>query len=429
MTPSLFPACLSRRSWLQTAAASLFGIGTSNWVVPALARAAQGRKPKACILLFMNGGASQHHTFTLPEKDGQYAAIDTAVPGIRISEHLPRLAAQMKDWVLIRSMSTGQPDHAVGLELMHTGYTPSTVQHPALGNMASEQLSEESFELPSFITINGIGTPGQGFVSRPAYLPPRNAPVDIPSPDKAMDNLASSLTTAQLADAVQLLEAGNRRFQAEQRVASAGLQQAAYEKALRLMRSPRVKAFDIQQETAAVRERYGATDFGKGCLLARRLVEVGVPFVEVVFNGWDDHGDGVAARKIKERSPVMDAAMAALVAELKERGLFDSTLVVWMSEFGRTPQFGPGRDSSLGGGHWAKAWTTALAGGGIKAGQAIGQVDARGAEPTEGPVSAQDFLATLCSVLDIDHTKEYETKEGRPMSFLKRSARPVAGLI
>jgi uncharacterized protein (DUF1501 family) len=228
---------------------------------------------------------------------------------------------------------------------------------------------------------------------------------------------------------MQLLETGNRRFQAEQRVASAGLQQAAYEKALRLMRSPRVKAFDIEQETPAVRERYGATDFGKGCLLARRLVEVGVPFVEVVFNGWDDHGDGVAARKIKERSPVMDAAMAALVADLKERGLLDSTLVVWMSEFGRTPQFGPGRDSSLGGGHWAKAWATALAGGGIKAGQVIGKVDARGAEPTEGPVSGQDFLATLCAILGIDHTKEYETKEGRPMSFLKRSARPVPGLI
>lgn len=432
MTPSLFSGNVSRRNWLRLAAAGLFGASTSNWIIPTLARAAQSegpRKHKACVLLFMNGGASQHHTFTLPEKEGQYNPVDTAVPGIRLSEHLPKLAAQMKDWALIRSMSTGEPSHDVGRELMHTGYSPSTVQRPALGNLASEQLGDEGFELPSFITINGIGTAGPVFVSRPAYLPPRHAPVEIPAPDRAMDNLLSSMTSAQLTDAVQLLESGNRRFQTAQRVGSAGLQQAAYAKALRMMRSAKVKAFDIEQEAAAVRERYGATDFGKGCLLARRLVEVGVPFVEVVFNGWDDHGDGVAAKKIKERSPVMDQAMAALVDDLKQRGLLDSTLVVWMSEFGRTPQFGPGRDSSLGGGHWAKAWTTALAGGGIKAGQFLGRVDARGAEPTDRPVSAQDFLATLCTILGIDYTKEYETREGRPMSFLKRNAKPVTELF
>lgn len=420
---------VSRRDWLRLATAGVLGATGSRWILPTLARAAQGqRRHKSCILLFMNGGASQHHTFTLPERDGQYAPIQTNVPGIQISEYLPKLATQMRDWVLIRSMSTGQPDHAVGQELMHTGETPSTVQRPALGNFASDQLSEADFELPNFITINGIGTPGQGFVSRPAYLHPRHAPVQIPTPDQAMDNLLSSMTEAQRSDAVALLQASQRRFLATRPVAPAGLQQSAYEQALRMMRSDRVRAFDLAHESTRLRDRYGDTDFGKGCLLARRLVEVGVPFVEVVYNGWDDHGDGVAAQKIRVRSPGMDQAMSALVDDLKVRGLLDSTLVVWMSEFGRTPQFGPGRDSSLGGGHWAKAWTTALAGGGIRAGQVIGRVDARGAEPTERPVSAQDFLATLCRILGIDYTREYETREGRPMSFLRSNARPIESI-
>lgn len=423
---------VSRRDWLRLAMAGVLGATGSHWILPALARAAQGQGPrrhKSCILLFMNGGASQHHTFTLPERDGQYSPIQTDVAGIQISEYLPRLATQMRDWVLIRTMSTGQPDHAVGQELMHTGETPSTVQRPALGNFASDQLSDPDFELPNFITINGIGTPGQGFVSRPAYLHPRHAPVQIPTPDRAMDNLLSSMTEAQMSDAVALLQASQRRFLATRPVPSAGLQQSAYEQALRMMRSDRVRAFDLARESTRVHDRYGDSDFGKGCLLARRLAEVGVPFVEVVYNGWDDHGDGVAARNIRMRSPLMDQAMSALVDDLKARGLLDSTLVVWMSEFGRTPQFGPGRDSSLGGGHWARAWTTALAGGGIRAGQVIGRVDARGAEPTERPVSAQDFLATLCRILGIDYTREYETREGRPMSFLRRSARPIAEVV
>ncbi len=421
---------LSRRDTLRLASASLFG-GTSHWLLPALARAAQGQRPhKACILLFMNGGASQHHTFTLPERDGQYVPIQTALPGVQISEHLPKLAAQMRDWVLIRSMSTGQPDHAVGRELMHTGETPSTVQRPSLGNFASDQLGEANFELPKFITINGIGTANVPvFVSRPAYLNPRHTSVEVPTPDQAMDNLVTGMTDEQMSSAVALLQASQRRFLATRPAPSAGLQQAAYDQALRMMRSDRVRAFDIARESNRVRERYGDTDFGKGCLLARRLVEVGVPFVEVVYNGWDDHGDGVAARNIRMRSPVMDQAMSALVDDLKARGLLDSTLVVWMSEFGRTPQFGPGRDSSLGGGHWARAWTTALAGGGIRAGQVIGRVDARGAEPTDRPVSAQDFLATLCRILGIDYAREYETREGRPMSFLRRNARPIAEVI
>ena len=419
----------SRRGWLGSVVAGLTG---SHWILPALARAAQAqgtRRHKACILLFMNGGASQHHTFTLPEREGQFAPIRTDVPGIQISEHLPRLATQMRDWTLIRSMSTGQPDHAVGRELMHTGETPSTVQRPALGNFASDQLGTSDFELPNFITINGIGTSGPVFVSRPAYLHPRHAPVEIPNPDQAMDNLVGGMTEGQLSDAVALLQASQRRFLAEREVPSARLQQSSYDQALRMMRSDRVRAFDVTRESRQVRDRYGDTDFGKGCLLARRLVEVGVPFVEVVYNGWDDHGDGVAARNIRMRSPVMDCAMSALVEDLKARGLLDSTLVVWMSEFGRTPHFGPGRDSSLGGGHWARAWTTALAGGGIRTGQVIGRVDPRGAEPADRPVSAQDFLATLCAILGIEYTREYETREGRPMSFLRRNARPILELL
>jgi hypothetical protein len=244
-----------------------------------------------------------------------------------------------------------------------------------------------------------------------------------------MDNLVSPLTPEQRSDALELLRSAGQRFLNDRRVQTVELQQSAYDQALRLMNSDRVRAFDIGREPVRLRERYGDTDFGKGCLLARRLVEAGVPFVEVVYNGWDDHGDGVAARNIRMRSPVMDRAMSALIDDLKSRGLLDSTLVVWMSEFGRTPSFGPGRDSSLGGGHWARAWTTALAGGGIRSGQVIGRVDPRGAEPTARPVSAQGFLATLCAILGIDPLREYQTREGRPMSFLRPNATAVPDVL
>ena len=423
---------VSRRTWLRQSAGLIAG-ASSHWLLPHLARAADGkRRHKACILLFMNGAPSQHHTFTPPEQGRDCQPIDTALPGVQISEHLPKLAAQLKDWVVIRSMSTGDTTHSSAKYLMHTGHPPSsTVVRPMLGSLASEQFPDADFQLPRFVNIRGVieGT-RSGAMEYPdygsGYLPPQHAPLAVVAPDRAMEYLKSDLDTDQLAGSVALLDEMQQRFQQARPVDSAGLQRANYQKAIRLMQSGKVQAFDIDKEPASSRARYGDSSFGKACLLSRRLVEAGVPFVEVTFNGWDDHGVGKAAINMKHRGPIMDQAMAALVDDLKQRGLLGSTLVVWMGEFGRSPGSG---NTPPGEGHHAKAWTAALAGGGIQAGQVIGKVDARGGEPKDRPVNAPDFFATLCQALALDGHKEYETREGRPMSFLKRTATPVAGLI
>jgi uncharacterized protein (DUF1501 family) len=189
---------------------------------------------------------------------------------------------------------------------------------------------------------------------------------------------------------------------------------------MQLLHSPRGKAFNIDHEPVKVREAYGSSPFGKACLLARRLVEVGVPFVEVLLGGWDDHSG--AAAPVKSRSRYMDPAMAALVGDLKERGLLDSTLVIWMGEFGRHPMTGRTK-------HWPRAWSTMLAGAGIKGGQVIGKTDTTGGAVTDRPVGAADFMATVCKALGMDYAKQFRTKDGRPIRMVDRAAKPVDELF
>src|SRR5208283_2317851 len=184
---------------------------------------------------------------------------------------------------------------------------------------------------------------------------------------------------------------------------------ATYQRAAALMHSQKAKAFDISEEPAAVQEAYGKTKFGEACLLARRLVENGVSFVEVPLGSWDTHRDN--ASRIKSLCGQVDPAMAALISDLKTRGLLETTLVIWMGEFGRTPGVGKqgGRD------HYPRAWTTVLAGAGIKGGQAVGRTDKEGGSVEDRPISAIDFMATVCQALDIDSSKTFYTRDGRPM--------------
>ena len=188
--------------------------------------------------------------------------------------------------------------------------------------------------------------------------------------------------------------------------------QNAYDRAVRLMRTAAAKAFDMDQEKAKVRDDYGRNLFGQGCLLARRLVERHVPFVEVTLNGWDTHGQN--ARTVQNLSQTVDAAWAALMRDLKERGLLETTLIVWMGEFGRTPKFprADGRD------HWPNSFSAVLAGGGIKGGQVIGDTGADGASIKERPVTVPEFLATICQALGIDHQKQNLSNVGRPIRIV-----------
>ncbi|HEX8912862.1 MAG TPA: DUF1501 domain-containing protein [Humisphaera sp.] len=422
---------VSRRDLLKLSAAGVVAASPSGWLLPRVAFAAEGRagRPKACIMLHMQGGVSQHHTFTVPEAKAENATIPTAVPGVHVCEHFPKLAARMNDICLIRSMSTGNSVHERARVLMHTGYNPNgTVAYPSIGNVASAELGPADAELPNFVSVyagsDGLGS-GPLHRSPPAYLGPKHAPVPVNDPAKGVEYLKPAVDPKAFDESAQLLAEFEAAGQAARPSPAAAAHLANYRKALTLLRSDKMKAFDLDAEPAATRDPYGKTQFGKSLLLARRLVEAGVPFVEVTLDGWDDHGG--AAKNIKRRAEYLDPTIAYLLEDLKQRGLFDSTLVVFMSEFGRTPQLkDSGYNQTLGAGHYANAWTTWLAGGGVRGGRVIGKVDARGGEVTDRPVNAQDFLATICHAVGIDPHKEYMSREGRPMTFLGKAAKPVA---
>jgi uncharacterized protein (DUF1501 family) len=186
------------------------------------------------------------------------------------------------------------------------------------------------------------------------------------------------------------------------------------------------QVFDITNEPAAARDAYGRTKFGEGCLMARKLVEAGVTFVEVNLGGWDTHQNNFA--RVRQLSETVDPAMSQLVIDLRDRGLLDSTLIIWMGEFGRTPRINargaqPGRD------HYPRAWSSVMMGGGIRGGQVIGRTDAEAATVVDRPVSTLDFMASVCRVLGIDYTKMVQTPIGRPIRIVDRGANPINGLI
>ena len=428
----MFTNChrVSRRDLLKFAAAGVVGVSPSGWLLPRLALAADGKpgRRKACIMLHMQGGVSQHHTFTVPEHKAQNEQIDTAVAGVKFCECFPKLAARMGDICLIRGMSTGNSVHERARVLMHTGYNPNgTVAYPSVGNVGSAELGLPDAELPNFVSVyagsDGLGS-GPLHRSVPAYLGPKHAPVPVNDPAKGIENLKTAIGLDAFDESAKLLTDFETKGQAVRPSPAAAAHLANYRKALQLLHSDKVKAFDLEAEPTEARDAYGKSQFGKSLLLARRLVEAGVPFIEVTLDGWDDHGG--AAKNIQRRAAYLDPTMAFLIEDLKQRGLFDSTLVVFMSEFGRTPQLADsGYNQTLGAGHYAKAWTTWMAGGGVKGGQVIGKVDAKGGEVTDRPVNAQEFLATMCHALGIDSHKEYMSKEGRPMTFLGKGAKPV----
>lgn len=397
-----------------------------GWAPKLVSRAyADGEtRAKQCILLWMDGGPSQTHTFSIPSKEPDYKAIKTQTSGIEISEHLPMLAKCTKDLAIIRSMSTGLNNHGPGQYLMHTGYRSSVaVNYPSLGAIVAKECGVNDVGLPHYINLGSSSVPKS--FQRSGALGADFAPMMLSG--SSVSDIKPPIALRESAR-LQLLAEVQRsevdRFQAEQFKSHA----AAYRKAIDLMHTEKTKAFKYKDEPKDIQERYGKGGFGTQCLQARRLIKAGVSFVEVNWGGWDHHGG--AAKPVKQRSPELDRGFSALLEDLKERGLLDSTLVVWMGEFGRGPlaKLGGGNNHHKGAGHYAKCWTTVLAGGGIKAGQIVGQTTADGVEVTDKPVSAGDFFATICKALSIDHTDSYEAA-GRPVPYTATGAEPIAELF
>jgi hypothetical protein len=404
----MFADLVSRRDWLRTASAGLLGASASGWFgLLADRAAAAGVKHKSCILLWMAGGPAQSHTFDV-KPGGDFKAVATSVPGLRLSEHLPRLAARMKDVTVLRGMKTGDGNHQTATYLMHTGFRKGTggVVYPSLGAMVSADLGRPDADLPNFVAVGNAQGPG--------YLGPKFAPLIVRDLGKGLPDLSPPAGTGNAQGRASLVEELDQAFLTDYEAGSTRAHLTGFRRAVSLMNSTRTRAFQLSNEPAKYREAYGTGRFGQGCLLARRLVEAGVSFVEVTLPGWDTHNN--TPQRVKTLSEQLDRPMATLLGDLKERGLLDTTLVIWMGEFGRSP--GHGKN------HYARAWSTVLAGAGVKAGQVLGQTDAKGNDVKDHPVGAADFMATVCHALGIDHTKSYMAR-GRPMHKVAKGARVV----
>jgi uncharacterized protein (DUF1501 family) len=404
--------------------ASAFGAAACPWLPRLAAAAAEKKNTKACIVLWMSGGPSQMDTWDLKpghKNGGTFKDRETAVAGIRISEHLPKLAAAAKELAIVRSMTTKEGEHGRATQLLHTGQLPSeVVAYPALGSLLSKELGDPEHDLPGYVTVSQGGfmqNIGAGFLG-PQYAPMAvsgisdnpnaraNLSIDFLKPDKAV--AASDQDIRR-----QLLGELQDDFEKRHGGAAARAHAAAYRKAQKMIDTEAKGGFRLDEEKAALRDAYGRNRFGQGCLLARRLIERGVSFVEVALEGWDTHGDNFT--QVKTLSETLDPAFATLLSDLKDRGMLESTLVVWMGEFGRTPLINPqgGRD------HFPNAWSTVLAGAGVKGGQVYGTSSKDGTTVADKPVSVADFLATVCKGVGVDPTTENRTWDGRPIQLVK----------
>ena len=368
------------------------------------------KRHKAAILLWMGGGPSTMDLWDLKPgapTGGQFKQISTSADGVAICEHLPLMAKQMHHMSIVRSMSTREADHMRGRYYMHTGYVPNpNVEHPGYGSVIAHELAEQvsGLEIPPCVSV-GSGSVGPGFLGMTW------APFVVDS-NGNVRNLDMGIDPTRLDQRLRMLETIENKFIGEKRGGSAEDHKKVLDKTVKLMTSKQMEAFKVMKEPKDVQEKYGTTGFGRGCLLARRLVEACVPFVEVDLGGWDMHADifpTLADRKL----PELDKAMAALTSDLADRGMLDDTAIIWMGEFSRTPNIngGGGRD------HWARSWSVVVGGAGFKRGVVVGETSSDGKEVVTEPYSSQDVMASVLKSLGISLETTFTAKNGRPMKI------------
>ena len=432
---------ISRRQALRIGGTGLLCGLTLPTLLQLQAEAATERpaKAQACIFLYLEGGPSTIDMWDLkPEAPseirGPYVPIKTNVPGIEIGEHLPRCAKVADKFTLLRSHSHNDNGHSTGYHYVMTGYKaefadgtntglPSNRVYPSFGSILARELGPRT-PVPVYVNVpNPMNAGGPGFYG--AEYGPFVIETDPVQPDFEVKDIRPSgdVTDARIERRRRALQGieehpvtgpAAKAAKPATLPGRAGTMAKYYEKAYDLTTAPAArKAFDIQSEPRAVRERYGYTSLGQCALLARRLVEGGCRFVGIDHGSWDTHFTCFPSLQ-NDLIPHADMAFSALVSDLHDRGLLDSTLVVMMGEMGRTPRINPqaGRD------HWSMAQSVVLAGGGIKPGQVVGATDAQAAAPTTEPVGVEDLLRTLLGQLGVDASKMYYTPLGRPVPIV-----------
>lgn len=422
---------LTRRRFLAHATKTFLGVTVFT---PLLARAAADPKGKGAaaatplrrptarnvIYLYMSGGMT--HVDTLDPKSGDVAgpvkSISTAADGIFLSEYLPGLAKKMDVASLVRSISTTQGAHEQGNYYMHTSYTMrGTITHPGLGAWIQKHEGKTNRTLPGSVRIGG-GANGGGA----GFMESKYAPLVLGSATEGVKNSRMNVSEKEFNDRLALAQQFDEAFHQKYNQKNVRAYKDMYDDALRLMKSEDLKAFDLSQEPAAVRAAYGDNGFGQGCLLARRLVEHDVRFIEVTLGGWDTHSNNFTS--VERLAAGLDQAISTLLTDLERRGLLEETVVCLATEFGRTPVINDddGRD------HFPQAFSGLLAGGGIKGGMVHGKTCERGENVVEGKVTVPDFNATIAYALGLPLDQIVYSPSKRPFKVAD-NGKPILSLF
>jgi len=422
---------ISRREFAAKTASSLLGVGLLGNYMSGTARAAfeassklkQVATAKNVIYLYMSGG--QSHLDTWDPKEGVETAgptkpIKTNADGVRISEYLPLMAKQMHHAAVINSLSSTQGAHEQGNYIMHTSYQMrGTIRHPAMGAWLNVFQGGGNSTLPNYVFVgNDSRHPGAGF------LPAVNSPLYVNNPENGLKNVKRQpgLSEEKFQARMKLADELDADFRSTFQHRNVKAYSDMYDHAMTMMKSEDLKAFDLSEEPAEVRAAYGKEPFGQGCLLARRLVERGVRFVEVSLGGWDTHQANFV--RVPELCDTLDKAMATLLQDLSSRGLLQDTMVVLTSEFGRTPTI----NQNVGRDHYPKAFSCVMAGGGIKGGQTYGKTDAEGREVAENKVEVPDVNATIAYALGLPLDQIVFSPSKRPFTIADKG-QPLTSLF
>ena len=432
-----------RRDLVKAGALTALGLTLSDLIgnsqaAAAFANALPERTAKSCILLWLDGGPSHLETFDLKpdapaEVRGPFASIATSVPGISICELLPETAKLAQHLNIVRSMTSPLGEHGIANQYLLTGYKPTpSLQYPGFGSVVSH-VRTDSTSLPAYVAIPDARGGGAGFLGE-SFAPFETKGDPSKTDFRVRDlELYPDVDEARLLRRRDFLQQFDRQQKHLENAARVQPDATALDQAFRMITSPVAKqAFDLSPESEETRTKYGPRMFGQSCLLARRLVERGVPFVTVTNTGWDTHEGLVTQLKLGYSGakvgvglvPTFDLGFSALIADLADRGLLDETLVVAMGEFGRTPKLNTrgGRD------HWPRVFSVILAGGGVRGGQVIGSSDRVGESPSDDPVTPADLAFSIYSLLRIDPHRELRTSDGRPIP-INQGGRMIRGLL
>jgi hypothetical protein len=418
MSMSCFDYKVTRRSMMAAGGATILGLHVNDL----LALEGTSHTPKAeHVILFWNGGGMTHIDTWDPKPGrptaGDFKPIDTSVSGIQISEIFPQFAKQMHNVALIRSIAGTQGAHGRATYNLQTSYLPAgNLKHPGVGSVVVHEKKNHS-DLPAYISISGMGRSA-------SYLGQKCEAYYVPQPGVKDPYLAFPEGIAEVRGnkRLEVLERFNNRFAAKNRDDRLAATKTSIQDAVTLMNSPALEAFELSKVSPKTLERYGDTTFGRGALLAKRLIEKDVRFVQVNRGGFDTHSNNFPA--MENHGAAMDPALASLVQDLAKLGKLEKTLILMISEFGRTPKVNDnaGRD------HWPGVFSCMMAGGGIRGGQVIGSSDEDGAYPKDRPVQVADLHASICYALGIDHKKEVMTPLQRPMKLVDNGT-PVKELF